>query len=167
MTEFIKKIEILLVNFFYYLLNKFMIFFTFIMDKLGRHRIIKDRISREKYLERYYLFFKERGNFPFNIFLHKFLKSDPDDLHDHPWAFRTFIIAGGYWEYLEDGSKHWRGPLTFRYASATTFHRIELDKNINYCWTLFIPGKKIREWGFKTKDGWINNSKYLTQKKKI
>ena len=32
------------------------------------------------------IYFKDRKDFPFNIFLHKFLKSDPDDLHDHPWA---------------------------------------------------------------------------------
>ena len=51
----------------------------------GRYRIINDRIDEEPYLERYYLFLKERNNFPFNIFLHRFLKSDPDDLHDHPW----------------------------------------------------------------------------------
>ena len=50
-----------------------------------RYVIINDRIDKEPYLERYYLFLRNRENFPFNIFLHKFLKSDSDDLHDHPW----------------------------------------------------------------------------------
>ena len=49
------------------------------MNMLGRYRLINDRLESEPYLERFYLFLKDRGNFPFNIFLHKFLKSDPDD----------------------------------------------------------------------------------------
>jgi hypothetical protein len=78
--------------------------FVKVMEYLGRRRIINDREDNEPYLERYYVFLKDRNNFPFNIFIHKFLKSDPDDLHDHPWEFRTFILAGGYWEYREEGT---------------------------------------------------------------
>ena len=73
------------------------------MTWLGRYRVIMDRQNNEPYLERYYLFLKDRSSFPFNIFLHKFLKSDPDDLHDHPWGYFTFILGGGYWEYT-----HWQ-----------------------------------------------------------
>ena len=73
------------------------------MQYFGRHRIINDRSDQEPYLERFYIFLKERDNFPFNIFLHKFLKSDPDDLHDHPWSYRTIILWGGYWEYTDKG----------------------------------------------------------------
>ena len=130
----------------------------------GRYRLIYDRQDQEPYLERYYLFLKEREDFPFNIFLHRFLKSDPDDLHNHPWSYRTIILWGGYWEYTEKG-KFWRGPLTYIYAPSNTFHRVELDKDIPYCWTLFMPGKKIQDWGFKTKDGWIHHEKYLNDKK--
>ena len=136
------------------------------MNMLGRYRIINDRLDDEPYLERYYLFLKERDTFPFNIFLHKFLKSDPDDLHDHPWNFRSFILWGGYWEYTEKGKK-WIGPLTYRFSPAKKFHRIELDKNNPVCWTLFMPGKRIREWGFKTKTGWIHNENYLNERRKI
>ena len=39
---------------------------------------------------------------------------------------------------------------------ATDFHRIELDKDVPDTWTLFIPGKRCRGWGFPTKDGWID-----------
>lgn len=136
-----------------------------IFSYFGRYRIINDRIDHEPYLERYYLFLKDRKRFPFNIFLHRFLKSDPDDLHDHPWEFRTLILKGGYWEYTKEG-KFWRGPLTYRYAPLGTFHRVELDKNCPYCWTLFIPGRRVKDWGFETKDGWIHHEKYLTDKKK-
>ena len=134
--------------------------FVKFMEYLGRRRIIYDRLDNEPYLERYYLFLKNRENFPFNVFLHKFLKSDPDDLHDHPWNFRTLILYGGYWEHTEYG-KFWRGPLSYRYMPSSTFHRIELDKNFPYCWTLFMPGKICKDWGFKTKNGWINNNDYF------
>lgn len=146
-----------------FILNWLFLIFDTIMKFLGRHRIINDRIDMKPYLERYYLFLKDRGTFPFNIFLHKFIKSDPDDLHDHPWNYRTLILLGGYWEYTEKG-KFWRGPLSYRFSPAESFHRIELDNNIPYCWTLFMPGTRVREWGFKTKDGWIHNENYYNQK---
>ena len=45
-----------------------------VMGHLGRRRIIMDREDNEPYLERYYLFLRDRKeNFPFNIFIHKFL----------------------------------------------------------------------------------------------
>ena len=131
----------------------------------GRYRIINDRIDDEPYLERFYLFLKDRDSFPLNIFLHRFLKSDPDDLHNHPWSYRTLILKGGYWEHTKDG-KFWRAPFSYRYAEANSFHRIELVKNIPNCWTLFMPGRKIQDWGFETKDGWVYHEKYLEDKKK-
>jgi len=136
-----------------------------VFNYFGRYRIINDRIDHEPYLERYYLFLKERENFPFNVFIHRFLKSDPDDLHDHPWSFRTIILKGGYWEYTKDG-KFWRGPFTYRYNPPEAFHRVELDKNIPYCWTLFIPGRRVKDWGFDTEKGWIQHEEYLIEKKK-
>ena len=47
-----------------------------LFERLGRYRVILDRENHEPYLERYYLFLKDRKHFPFNIFLHKFLKGD-------------------------------------------------------------------------------------------
>ena len=134
--------------------------FKKIMKYLGRYRLILDRQNNKPYLERYYIFLKNRSKFPFNIFIHKFLNSDPDHLHDHPWNYRTIILYGGYWEYTEN-SKMWKGPLSYIYSPATRFHRIELDKNTPYCWTLFIPGIRIREWGFKIKDKWVPHEKYI------
>lgn len=145
-------------NWFYNLFKKFMNYF-------GRFRLINDRIDNEPYLERYYVFLKNRKNFPFNIFIHKFLKSDPDDLHDHPWSFISIPIYPGYWEYLENIKEPiWRGPFNIKYANANTYHRVKLHKDYNYCWTIFIPGKQTRDWGFKTESGWINNEKYLLKK---
>ena len=62
-------------------------------------RTIMDRRNQEPYIMRYYLVFKNRNLFPFNVFIHKILKSDDDkDLHDHPWDFFHLILSGGYWE---------------------------------------------------------------------
>ena len=149
------------------------------LERIGRKRIVLDRESNEPYLERYYLFLKDRKHFPFNIFLHKFLKSDPDDVHDHPWPYATLILKGGYYEWIpifdEKGLKiaetvTWRGPGHFRTCSATSYHRIELDPDIE-CWTMFMPGPQKREWGFLVNNKWLHNTQYLelryNQSKKV
>jgi len=142
------------------------------LNNIGRKRIIMDRESNEPYLERYYVFLKERRKFPFNVFIHKFLKSDPDDVHDHPWPYATLILKGGYYEWTpnfdSDGIKigetrYWRGPGHFRVCSANSFHRIELDPTVT-AWTMFMPGPQKREWGFLVKNKWIANGEYLQYK---
>jgi len=149
--------------------------FLKLLEKIGRKRIVLDRASSEPYLERYYLFLKDRNRFPFNVFLHKFLKSDPDDLHDHPWPYATIILKGGYYEwtpvYNKDGRKitevsRWCGPGHFRLCGANSFHRIELDPNVT-CWTLFMPGPQQREWGFMVKGTWVQWQKYINMKKAV
>ena len=144
-----------------------------LLDRLGRKSIVMDRVENEPYLERYYLFLRERERFPFNVFLHKFLKSDPDDVHDHPWPYATLILKGGYWEWIPHfdtvGRKTgeyqvWRGPGHFRVSSANSYHRIELEPDIT-AWTLFMPGPKQRDWGFLVKNQWIQWEQYLKQRK--
>ena len=154
------------------------------LDKIGRKRIIKDRSGKEPYLERYYLFLKDRIDFPFNIFIHKFIKGDDEtDLHDHPWGYFTLILYGGYWEYEyanklqpvdnnlykdEKIIKYWRKPGYWSTRNANYSHRIEIDKNKG-CITLFIPYKKYKDWGFykivninnSTNDGTYTPCKYL------
>lgn len=146
--------------------------FLKLLDKLGRKRIVMDRQDNEPYLERYYVFLKDRKWFPFNVFIHKFLKSDPDDVHDHPWPYATLILKGGYWEWLpkfnSEGKKFgevavWRGPGHFRMCKAESYHRIELDPGVE-CWTLFMPGPQKREWGFLVNNKWIHNDNYLQHK---
>ena len=144
-----------------------------LLERMGRKRIVLDRVSDEPYLERYYLFLKDRAWFPFNVFLHKFLKSDPDDVHDHPWPYFTVILRGGYWEWVpqfnSQGQKiaeiaHWRAPGHFRWCSANSYHRIELDPGVT-CWTLFMPGPKKRDWGFLVRGQWIQWEQYLKMRK--
>ena len=142
------------------------------LERLGRKRVVMDRQSNEPYLERYYLFLKDRKRFPFNVFLHRFLKSDPDDVHDHPWPYATLILKGGYYEWtpIFDGKGKkisetckWRGAGHFRTCSATSYHRIELDPTVE-CWTMFMPGPQKREWGFLVNNKWIHSDTYLKYK---
>lgn len=145
-----------------------------LLERLDRKRIVMDRVNDEPYLERYYLFLKDRKRFPFNVFLHKFLKSDPDDVHDHPWPYFTLILRGGYWEWIPQfnskGEKFgeisvWRGPGHFRICKATSYHRIELDPTVT-CWTLFCPGPQQKDWGFLSKGQWVQWEQYLASRAK-
>ncbi len=140
-----------------------------LMQRLGRHRVVLDRQSNEPYLERYYVFLKDRKWFPFNVFIHKFLKSDPDDVHDHPWPYATLILKGGYYEWIPQfnskgekiGERQvWRGPGSFRVCRSTSYHRIELKPGVT-AWTMFMPGPQIRDWGFLVNNKWVQHEKYL------
>lgn len=143
------------------------------LERNDRIRIIMDRTDGEPYLIRHYIAFKDRVNFPWNVFLHKFLKGDPDDVHDHPWSYFTIILSGGYYEWIahfnEDGTKscevrHWRGPGSFRFGKPNTFHRIELKPGVTP-WTLFFVGPRKREWGFWVNNNWIHYDEYLMERK--
>jgi hypothetical protein len=144
-----------------------------LMTKLDRKRLVYDRVDGELYLTRYYIFLKERTKFPFNIFLHRFHKSDEEVLHDHPWSYATLILKGGYYEWNPVfNSKQekigeictWRGPGHFRVCGANSYHRVELDPGVT-CWTLFMPGPKKRDWGFLVKGQWVQWEEYLKNRK--
>lgn len=139
------------------------------LQRVGRKRIVLDRQDDQPYLERYYLFLKDRKHFPFNVFLHKFLKGDPADPHDHPWPYATLILSGGYYEWVPefnaDGTKsgeirYWRGPGHFRICKPTSYHRIELKEGVT-AWTLFMPGPQKREWGFLVDNKWTPHQNYI------
>ncbi len=130
-------------------------------DNNSRVRIIKDRNDEEDYLIRHYMFIQDRENFPFNVFLHKFMKGDEDDVHDHPWGFFHLILSGGYYEHVtvnEDGisldqglKKVWREAGHWKIVGPSYKHRVELADSKP--WTIFIPLKRCRDWGF-----WVNNN---------
>lgn len=148
--------------------------FLDLLERWGRKRLVYDRVDGELYLTRYYVFLKERTRFPFNVFLHRFHKSDDVVLHDHPWPYVTVILRGGYWEWTpvfdNQGNKigetrHWRGAGHFRFCRATSYHRIELVPDVE-CWTLFMPGPKQRQWGFLVNDRkWMAWDAYLASRK--
>ena len=132
----------------------------------NRKRIILDRDNTNEYLVRYYLFLKDRKSFPFNITLHKILKSDEPTLHNHPWNWGALIVKGGYWEHTPAG-KFWRGPGSFRIRKSEDLHYLELEKdkdgNELPCWSLFFMGKQKTDWGFKVNNKIVNHEKYLKQ----
>jgi len=147
-----------------------------VMEQSGRKRIILDRQNKDPYLVRYYLLFRNRAySFPFNVFIHRFIKGDDDHVHDHPWGYFTYILAGGYHEtvWSSDSRKgedkhctHWRAPGFYQKVSPHHIHKITLDSNAPPCWTLFIPFRRSRDWGFYTKneDGktiWTKADDYL------
>jgi hypothetical protein len=108
----------------------------------------------------------------FNIYLHKICRSDDDRaLHDHPWWNISIILKGGYWEvkpyaYHADGRAYghamprWRGRGAIVFRRAEAAHRLQLsdgelwDSEPIPCWSLFITGPRVREWGFHCPQGW-------------
>lgn len=54
-------------------------------------------------------------------------------------------------------TKQIKHPGNILYRPAKTIHRLEIFQP---CWTLVITFKKIREWGFITKRGWIKWFEY-------
>ena len=142
-----------------------------LLEQLGRKRVILDRDGRSTYIERYYLFFKDKlteeepaRDLPFNLMLHKICQSDPDDLHDHPWWYFTLILKGGYWEVTPKG-RFWRGPGHFRIRPPGDLHRLEVPEDSEGCWSLFCRGGKVRPWGFISQGEWIDHKQYLYQRK--
>lgn len=88
----------------------------------------------------------------FNIYLHHIVRDDDDRaLHDHPWVNISVVLKGGYTEVMPHATK-WRtaGSLVFR--RPTSAHRLIVGKGS--CWSLFITGPRVREWGFLCPKGW-------------
>ena len=115
-----------------------------------------DRIIKDPYLHRWYVIPKNKY---FNIYLHKFQKSDDDRaLHDHPWYSCSILLKGEIREHSDKGIKYvprwWPVFRTAKFA-----HRIELVKGP--VWTIFITGPKTRTWGFYPPGGWMRSDIFL------
>ena len=112
----------------------------------SRKRLLLDRgpswpdyDKAEPFMVRYYLLFRKRPKwFPFNILLHKILKSDLGDLHDHYWPYITIILKGGYWETNENGT-FWRGPGYIGFRKASDRHSLKIPDG-KPAWTLLLAG---------------------------
>ncbi len=130
------------------------------------------------YLYRWWLIPRNRW---LNVYLHQFLRDDDDRaLHDHPWAWCSILIHGGYTEHTIDAGgihrRKARRALSVKVSGPRRAHRIELfplwreqddwdaacdvhQKNPEgraTCWTIFITGPRVREWGFHCPErGWV------------
>jgi len=128
----------------------------------GRPHQVIGEDPRDPYLLRWYVIPR---NPLINVYLHKFLRSDADTLHDHPWWFVSLILRGGYVEISETPDRKmkalcrtsiadWRSPFWRRciaYRPATYRHQVVLPTENaapQPCWTLIITGRNTRTWGF-------------------
>lgn len=126
-------------------------------------------------------FLRRRGiDLPrFGVYLHRIDAPDPGlDLHDHPWAFVSIILRGGYTEEWADVreapalaaiAEEFPGgetPGVPRSWGAWTAHRMPL--NVAHRITaaepgtvsLVIRGRKVRRWGFYLPSGWVDWEAY-------
>jgi hypothetical protein len=115
----------------------------------------------------------------FRVFLHYLYQSDPDrDLHNHPWPKAlSAILWGGYWETIgryigtygekklwTESHRFHTGPSLSREAfKPGAYHRI--TKVIPGSLTLFLAGRRTRDWGFWVPGtGFVSHAKYLKLK---
>lgn len=107
------------------------------------------------YLTRYDVLGNRFTKWP-HIFLHRFHRSDYEfALHDHPWAFISIVLWGGYFEVTETSiQRKWPGSILFRPASWK--HRVEIrPKDRGKVWSLVFTWRKVRKWGFWCPKGWV------------
>ena len=97
----------------------------------------------EPYLVRIYLLPRNRWC---GVFLHRFISSDREGLHSHPWPFWSMVLCGWIRE-RRFGGVTVRGPGHMMLRAPSTFHRMEVAPGPE-CWTLFIHGPRVSEWGF-------------------
>lgn len=110
-------------------------------------RKVITREDNSKYMVRYSIFSCKW----FAIKIHNILLSDHVCQHDHPWAFVTFLLKGGYVEHTPKGSKIY-GRFRLLFRPAKYVHRLEIHQPV---WSLVITFRKTRVWGFVTPKGWV------------
>jgi hypothetical protein len=147
-----------------------------VCEKLGREfHITGTGGDTDVYLIRYYVVQSKW----FNIFIHRFMRSDRDDMHDHPWNFGTYIVQGSYREEVpcphhpDSNSDHinvnTRSITYRRWATrkAEQLHRVKIDRTYTLAekeqapLTLCITGRTRRDWGFVKNGQWIFWKTYL------
>lgn len=107
-----------------------------------------------------------------NVYFHIQVADDPErPLHDHPWDNVSVIVAGGYKELISHTAQvptvastiiMLRNPGDVIWRAGAWPHRLLLRDGVPYTMTIFTTGPKVREWGFWTKDGWVNNHEMIT-----
>lgn len=96
------------------------------------------------YMERWHLVRASSGALG-NLYVHRFVRDDDEDLHCHPWASTSFVLRGAYVERTDDGKKGWsEGDV----VSRTAEERHAIDAVQPGTITLLATGPKTRDWGF-------------------
>jgi hypothetical protein len=91
----------------------------------------------------------------FGIYVHLIYREDLDPVpHDHPWAFRSLVLRGGYVEELHTRPGSLDGPTHLVERIAGRLHRFPLHHAHRIVSvrpdtvTLVVVGRKVRSWGF-------------------
>lgn len=123
--------------------------------------VIRDRLNQEPYLIRYILFKSDN----FSIYIHRFMKSDIDVPHDHPWDFFSYVITKGYLEAILEPIDKKTGRRTQSYVvrspGSLAFRKAEHAHVVHIAegpyqehqegespLTICIILKRKRSWGF-------------------
>lgn len=144
--------------------------------RTGWRRMRLRRADGRVYLERWGFAFAGIGG----VYVHRMSAPDPgEDLHDHPWAFVTIPLWGGYVEERADtrmapafarsadrepehclrGVRASVLPFRPRLMRLDECHRI-IDLRRPSAWTLVFRGPRRRHWGFYTPDGFVDEGTY-------
>jgi hypothetical protein len=91
------------------------------------------------------------------LYLHHFRLADPEEPHNHPRVFLSFLFRGSYREDVlaEDGSMesfHFRAPVLRRFPPRHA-HRISDCAN---AWSLVAVGRRRQDWGFRSGESWAS-----------
>ncbi len=94
---------------------------------------------------------------PRRVYLHHFRFDDPEEPHNHPRTFVSFLFRGSYEEEIlhPDGrrtSRLLRAPHLRRFAPQHA-HRIVRCRG---AWSLVVVGRRRQDWGFRSGDRWIS-----------
>jgi hypothetical protein len=97
----------------------------------------------------------------FNIYLHLWLQSDQDEtLHDHMYDNVSIVLEGKYYEEFRDEKFSVRKAGDVVMRRAATPHRVHVpDKRLVV--SLFVTGRRYREWGFHCPQGWIHWQNFI------
>lgn len=160
--------------FSWFLANRWEVLASFVSRPDVADWIIRYAINRNVYLHigvdgaymhRYWLINrpitqqKSWFRLPFEVRVHCIRRPDRGrDPHDHPWNWRTIILAGWYDELVEDDTNH-RGVGATVGKRANDSHHIAAVSP-GGVWTLFIVGPYRQKWGFHTPTGRIPYDQY-------
>lgn len=91
------------------------------------------------------------------LYLHRFRLDDPEEPHNHPRVFISFLFHGSYREevfYAEGRMEtHQFNAPHLRKFSPSHAHRIYRCKG---AWSLVAVGKRRQSWGFRSNNQWIS-----------
>lgn len=101
----------------------------------------------------------------FNLYVHHILQSDQDrHFHDHPWNFRSLILRGSYRERVSY-PPYFFSIHSYRYqAGEIAYHERRDAHHITLLtpsvWSLVLTTGRKRDWGYQTKNGWVDHQTY-------